>query len=232
MLMNCLQFRRAVEADPNGMSDLERAHTQQCPACAEHARRIASFNRVLSAAVNTSVPDNLSEKIILRHAFRSTSAQRFHWPALAAGLLLVSAALAVGGYFHKEAQLKHEVIAMVDAADYALQARGPVAVQSLSKVLETLGLRLNRPISNVSFAGRCLVRGHLSGHVVLRDIDTPITVFLMPEEHLLRQTKFESAHWSGLLAPADNGAIAIVAPRGQELDAITLQVLAAIQWPT
>lgn len=231
--MNCLQFRRVVEADPNGIGELERAHTRQCPACAEHAQRIASFNRVLSAAVNTPVPENLSEKVILRHAFRSTNTQRFHWPALAAGLLLlVSVALAVGGYFHKEAQLQREVIAMVGAADYALQARGPVAMQSLDTVLGALGLRLDHPLSNVSFAGRCLVRGNLSAHVVMRNVGTPITVFLMPEEHLLRRTKFEDARWSGLLAPAQNGAIAIIAPRGQELDEVTSQVLAAIRWPT
>jgi hypothetical protein len=128
VLMNCLQFRRAIETAPNGIGDVERAHAQQCPACTEHARRLALFNRSLVMAVNTPVPENLGEKILLRHAFRSHRESQFHWPAVAAGLVLVvTAAIVAGGYLHREAQLKHEVIAMVDAVYYALQTRGPVA---------------------------------------------------------------------------------------------------------
>jgi hypothetical protein len=232
MTMNCLKFRRAVETDPGGSDELVRSHARECGACAAHAHRLSGFNRTLNAAMKTPVPEKLTERILLRHAFHSRSTRRFQWPALAAGLaLLTSAAFAVMGYLHSESRLEHEVIALVDAADYALQARGPVAAHTLSTALKPVGLRLDGAIDNVSFAGRCLVRGNLSGHVVLRKQHSPITVFLMPEENLLRQTRFEGENWSGLLVPADHGAIAIVARRGQALDGVVQQVLDAIRWP-
>ena len=230
--MNCLQFRRAMEAEPGGSDEMVRSHARECGACAAHARRLCDFNRTLDAAMKTPVPEKLAERILLRHAFHSRGTRRFQWPALAAGLaLLASAAFAVMGYLHSESRLEHEVIALVNAADYALQARGPVAAHTLSTALKPVGLRLDGAIDNVSFAGRCLVRGNLSGHVVLRMQDSPITVFLMPGENLLRQTRFEGENWSGLLVPADNGAIAIVARRGQALDGVMRQVLNAIRWP-
>ena len=231
MTMTCLQFRRAMDTDPNAGGDLARAHIRECAPCAAHARRIAHFNRVLDAAIKTPVPEKLADKILLRQTFQARSMQRFRWPALAAGLLLLaSAAFAAMTYLYSETQLENEVIALVDAADYALRASGPIAAEQLSVALAPVGLQLHSPISNVSFAGRCLVRGNLSGHVVLREQDSPITVLLMPAEHLLRQTRFSGGNWSGLLVPADNGAIAIVGRRGQALESVKQQVLEAIQW--
>lgn len=233
--MNCLQFRRAIELAPNDIGDEERLHLQQCASCSAHARRVAAFDAKLSAAIKIPAPENLSERILLRHAFRTRKARTLHWPALAAGVtLLISGALTVMSYLHNESQLEREVLALVDAADYALQAREPIAMHTLSNALEPVGLTIDGLIGRVSFAGRCLVRGNLSGHVVLRaqdSSDSPITVFLMPAERLVRESRFEGKNWSGLLIPAANGAIAIVAPRGQALSNVTRRVLEAVRWP-
>lgn len=234
--MNCLQFRRAIELAPNDIGDEQRMHLQQCAACSAHARRIAAFDTKLAAAVKVPAPENLSERILLRHAFRARRARRFYWPALAAGVtLLISGALTVTNYLHNESQLEREVIALVDAADYALQAREPIAAHTLSSALEPVGLKIDGVLGQVSFAGRCLVRGNLSGHVVVRTQDapdSPITVFLMPEEKLVREYRFEGENWSGLLIPAANGAIAIIAPHGQVVSTVTRRVLDAVRWPT
>ena len=234
--MNCLQFRRAIELAPNDIGDEERLHLQQCAACSAHARRVAAFDAKLGAAIKVPAPENLGERILLRHAFRARRARRFYWPALAAGVtLLISGALTVMSYLHNESQLEREVIALVDAADYALQAREPITTQTLSSTLEPVGLKIDGLLGRVSFAGRCLVRGNLSGHVVLRaqgSPDAPITVFLMPAEKLVRESRFEGENWSGLLIPAANGAIAIIAPHGQALSKVTRRVLDAVRWPS
>jgi hypothetical protein len=68
--------------------------------------------------------------------------------------------------------------------------------------LEPVGLQLERILYTLSFTCRCLVRGNLAGHVVLRHQGTPITVFLVPDERLIRQAKFENEQWSALLTAA------------------------------
>ena len=238
--MNCLDFRRNVDTDPKALEPAAREHMQNCTACAAHSRRIAQFNRSLATALKVPVPENLNEKILLRHSFSAHRAKRSRWqrlraprwmPAIAASvLLLLTISATIGAYLYDEAQLQDEVVALVGAAEYALQASGPVATEAMASALKPVGLHLNGDIGDVSFAGRCLVRGKLSGHIVLRDRDNPITVFLMPNESVVRQTYFEGQKWSGVLVPTSKGAIAIVAPRGQALKEVTQRILDALHW--
>ena len=138
--------------------------------------------------------------------------------------------LLAGKYLYDEARLEDEVVALVEAADYALAAPGPLAAHSIAETLAPVGLGFETGVERVSFAGRCLVRGKLSGHLVLREDSEPVTVFLMPDERLVRRARFSHQGWSGVLIPDGQGAIAIVARNGKPADELVERVRKAVRW--
>ena len=233
--MSCLEFRRQMETAPGEASDDLRNHARECAACAEFGRRINAFDRTLNNAARIPRPENLDERILMRQSFgRSQPANRWRrfWPAVAAGLLIVVAlTLFNGRALFQEAGLQTELVALVEAADYALAAPGPVAHGDVDAALEPVGLSVAEGLGIVSFAGRCLVRGNLSGHMVLRERSVPITVFLMPAEQVGRRSHFERSGWHGMLVPADHGTVGIVVPDGEDLDPDLIdRVIEAVRW--
>jgi hypothetical protein len=155
-------------------------------------------------------------------------------PALAAALVLGVAAVLYGaGKGSDEAGLQAERVALVEAADYALEARGPVREQAVEQALGPVGLAVRQRLGAVSFAGRCLVRGNLSGHLVLRETTVPVTVFLMPRERVARLSRFRRAGWRGMLVPAEQGTVGFLVPADGAVDQdLVERVVGAVRWPT
>jgi len=182
-----------------------------------------------------SIPHHLQDRILLRQTFRkrrgASIARPVTWAWAACLSLAILAAGAAGGYLYKETQLKQELVALIEAADYALVSRAELPGGEIAAALRPVGLGLDELPGRVSFAGRCLVKGDLSGHLVLREQDRPVTVFLMPAQHLLRRVSFERAGWSGLLIPAGtDGAVAVMAEPGQSMEEVASRVMRAIRW--
>ena len=234
--MNCLEYRRLMEAAPGEAGPEAIGHARTCPACAEFGKRAGAADRTLRAAARIPVPEKLEARILMRQSFPHRSGRRKlrrAWPALAASLLV---ALVLGLYLghsaYREAGLHQELVALVKAADYALQAEGTVDGQAVSDALGPVGLALDEQLGSVSFAGRCLVRGNLSGHLVIRESAIPVTVFLMPYEHVSRKSSFEQDGWRGVVIPAAQGTVGLVVPVGSEPvdEKLVDRVVRSVRW--
>ena len=98
--------------------------------------------------------------------------------------------------------------------------------------LGPVGLAVRQRLGAVSFAGRCLVRGNLSGHLVLRETTVPVTVFLMPRERVARLSRFRRAGWRGMLVPAEQGTVGFLVPADGAVDQdLVERVVGAVRWP-
>jgi len=53
--MNCLEFRRAVGAEPGLDGPGLAAHRAQCPACARYQRELQDMDRLLGRAMRVDV---------------------------------------------------------------------------------------------------------------------------------------------------------------------------------
>jgi len=232
--MNCLDYRRLMETAPGEAGEKAVAHARACTSCAEFARRAAHVDRLVREAVRLPLPENLEERILMRQSFRRPRRKLAGWAALAAGVVLILAGfLFHAGYVaHEETDLHAELVALVEAADYALKARGPVPEESVDEALRPVGLDLLSAVGDVSFAGRCLVRGNLSGHLVLRESALPVTVFLMPDERVARASRFRRNGWQGVVVPAERGSVGIVVPENGGVDpALVERLVRSVRWP-
>lgn len=233
--MNCIEFRRMLLTDP-GVVDPEFAeHRRDCLDCTDAVERSAHFERRLREAVNIKVPENLASSILLKQSFQSQAeppwwrSRRLY--ALAASILVV-VGLAFMGLVPQleQRRLSEEFVALVNAAPYALATTTPVSSSEISAALEPAGLDLEGNIGDVTFAGRCIVRGKLSGHIVLKGDSAPITVFLIGERLVADRATIRSDHYRGIVLAQGSGTIAIVSSPGEALEKVEARVRSAIRW--
>ena len=126
--------------------------------------------------------------------------------------------------------LSEEFVALVNGAPDAIAATDPVSSREISTALEPAGLDLQGSIGDVTFAGRCLVRGKLSGHIVVQGDTAPVTVFLISEQLVTSRATINSDYYSGVVLPLGTGTIAIVSAPGESLEKLEAQVRSAIRW--
>ena len=233
--MNCIEFRRILLTDPGATRPGFAEHRRTCPDCADAVARSAHFERRLREAVNVDVPENLASRILLKQSFEAHPARAW-WRAarvyaLAASILLVVAVVSLGlPSYLEQRHLSEEFVALVNGAPYALAADKSVSGAEISAALEPTGLDLAGDIGDVTFAGRCLVRGKLSGHIVLQGDTAPVTVFLIRDRLVADRATIRSAHFSGIVLAQGSGTIAIVSAPGEMLNAIEARVRSAIRF--
>ncbi|NCF26983.1 MAG: DUF3379 family protein [Gammaproteobacteria bacterium] len=233
--MNCIEFRRILLTDPGTLDAEFTEHRHHCPDCSDAVERSAHFERCLQEAVNIPVPENLASRILLKQSFESHD-ERPWWRtgrvyALAASIMLVAGLVFLGFNSQVEQRrLSEEFVALVNGAPYALAPNPRVSSSEISTALEPAGLDLQGDIGDVTFAGRCIVRGKLSGHIVVRGDTAPVTVFLISEQLVTARATIRSDHYSGVVVPQGTGTIAIVSSPGESLENVEALVRSAIRW--
>jgi hypothetical protein len=233
--MNCIEFRRILLADPGAVDAAFAEHRRSCAECADAVERSTRFEQCLREAVSIDVPENLASSILLKQSFQSQT-QPSWWRsprtyALAASMLLVVGLAYMGLTTHLEQRrLSEEFVALINGAPYALSTRKPVSSSEISAALEPAGLDLAGTIGDVTFVGRCIVRGKISGHIVLQGDTAPVTVFLIKEKLIADRATIQSDHYSGIVLAQGTGTIAIVSSPGEALEKIEARVRSAIRW--
>jgi hypothetical protein len=233
--MNCMEFRRILLTDPGVVDSAFAEHRRDCLACADAIERSAYFERRLRAAVNIDVPENLASSVLLRQSFHSQAEppwwRRGRVYALAASILLVAGLTFMGLTSRfEQRRLSEEFVALVNGAPYAMATSKPISSREISAALEPTGLDLAGSIGDVTFAGLCLVRGKLSGHIVVRGDSAPVTIFLIAEQLVADRASIRSNNYSGVVLAQGTGTIAIVSAPGESLDKVEARVRSAIRW--
>lgn len=231
--MNCMEFRRRLSTALEDSDAELRDHAAECAACAAFAERTKRFDSLLVRAVRVPVPEGLSARVLLANEFHDPSAPRLRRRrvlAIAASAVIASVATGVAWWsMDRPDPLAEEIIALVNTSSFALQAEGPVSDDALKAALEPAGVHLSRPIGDVTFAGPCIVRGSLAGHVVVRGQSAKVTLLFMPKEHVTKRSEFSSYHFNGVLLPSERGAVAIIAAPGEPITHLERRVLDAFE---
>ena len=234
--MNCLDFRRIYDTEP-GCKDVHfLAHARECDECGAFARRGATMERRLYAAMRVRQPENFSSRILVKQVFQrerqieTPRARRVARWMLAASLVL---AIGVGAGLINQLRapsLGHAVMALVDEAEHALVPRAPVALEDIRAALRPVGIDLSDELGMVTFASPCVVRGKLAGHIVMQGEKAPISILLMPNESVSGRLTVERSDLKGVLLPMKQGTIAILGAPEEELTGIENKVLSLFSW--
>jgi hypothetical protein len=224
-MMNCLEFRRQVGAEP-ALSNAEvEAHRRDCAACARYQEELRSMDALIAKALAV---DTVRLALPKQQASERRGRQRYF--AIAASIVV---GLAVGLTLLVSAprvSLAREVIDHVAHEPGALAATGPVSAAALAETLDPEGTRLKPGIGDVTFAARCLHRGHVVPHLVVRVPEGPVTVLLLRHREVDEPERFEEGGFAGVVLPAPRGSIAVVGRGVKDLDGVARKIFEAVDW--
>lgn len=225
--VNCLEFRRALGADPTHASPASLAHRAACATCEKYAQDMLRLNGLIKRALEVPVP-TIGEFIVPQAPTIKTPAAR--WYAMAASLFLmiglIGAVVWLGlprETLAKEAMqhIQHELQSMrIDS--------NRVASNLLDGMLRAHGWHLTQNLAGVSYLQNCEFRGHSVPHLVVQTERGPVTVLVLPEEKIAAVQRFDEQPYHGMLAPLHAGGIAVIAADASALASVTATVGAAI----
>lgn len=220
--MNCLEFRRAVGAEPHSTAPEIAQHAAQCSACARHLREMQQMDALIHRAFA------IDANSVARPDASPGRALRF---GLAASVML-AIALAVFWIAYPRDTLAEEVVQHALHEPGSLQSTTDrITEAELIDVLARSGLRLRRGFEGrVSYAMNCPFRGREVPHFVVQTSQGAATVMLLTEEKAVwKPQHFEEEGLRGVVMPAPRGVLAVLG-QNVPVDQVAQEVLAAIEY--
>jgi hypothetical protein len=222
--MNCLEFRRAVGAEPAKKSLELEQHERSCVQCAEFAQQMRSLDRRIGEALRLPVPDREDASPLVRAASPGK-----RWALAATALVAVVAASFVWLTFPRDTLASDVVAHARHEPESWAAASVDIPRSTVAGLLGDSVIGDDSQLGRVSYARRCWFRGHFVPHLVVHDEGGPVMVLVMTEETANEREEFSEAGYSGVILPASRGSIAVLAREGARVDAVAAQVLKVLQ---
>lgn len=231
--MNCLEFRRLIDTEPDTTDEDLIRHEAQCQSCARFATRATRFSNVLNAAARIDAPENLTSRVLLRQSFSDSSVlhSRRNAMALAAGIIIV-AGLAVSATYllRPDDPLADEIFARIRQAGGTFQSTILLDNREVAEALAPVGIDVTGRLGKITYAGQSTLQGRLSGHIVLQGEWAPCTVFLIPGISVASEYTIRGDDMKGVVVPFDRGVMAIVGAPQESLAPVVERVKTAFSW--
>jgi len=224
-MMDCLEFRRRVGAEPFTADGEISAHRGACAACARYQDELQAMDGLIARALAVE-----PGRIRRTAASPAAAPDRRRLFAIAASLVV---GLAVGFMLlvsAPRASIAREVIDHMLHEPGAMDATTPIAPGALAGVLDPEGTRLRPGLGDVTFAARCVHDGRVVPHLVVRMPEGPVTVFLLRHREIDKPLLVEDQGFNGVVLPAPRGSIAIVGQGIENLNGVANKVFEAVDW--
>ena len=218
--MSCEQARLHIGADPSGTTPELEEHLQQCASC----RQFREETRVLDANIRRAL-ERPPQRVGTR---RPTTTWR-PW-ALAASVLLAMVAVLSVWLLHPTDTLARDVVAHVQEEPESWLARQHVDAQSIDEALRGAGVRLDITSDRISYAQSCWFRDHYVPHLVVQTAHGPVTVLILRNQQVSGRRTFRESGMSGVIVPAPQGSIAVLAQGSANVDTLATQMQQDVRW--
>lgn len=216
--MNCLEYRRAIGAEPQLANAELASHAGACPACAEFGAQMRLLDQRIAAALRMPVPNATLPAERARE-------RRSRLPlAMAASFLGVALVATFLWLTFPRASLASEIVDHVQHEPGALVVHAPVSAWALEEVLRKSGTRTQGSLGRVTYAMSCWFRGHYVPHLVVEEGHGPVTVMLLTHEKVAEPVHFSEDGFTGVIVPAAQGSVAVLTRDESQVDAIAARV--------
>jgi hypothetical protein len=225
-MMDDLQFRRSIYADPSSIDEDILAAQNADPAKKKLAQELCQFDQIIKQAMNVPVPDDLCNKLLLRQTLKSHQQhkrkKRVHM-ALAASVAIIAGILV--NYLQFSDSYSYD-----NVGDYALahvyheqayfsnDADTNVSLDSLNKKMTTFNGSFNESMGELIAVNYCRFDGMKSLHLVFKGVTGTVAVFVVPKkEHLDYIEKFSDSNLQGEALSFEQNDIIVVANKKESL---------------
>lgn len=202
----------------------------------------AAFEALLEKALRVPVPPPSAQETAVTGAREpapvSGKRRPYPWLAVAATVLVAAGVwMSLGPNtgpppVDRVAALPADLMAHVHHEPKALLAGNPpVDPVQVDQVFERAGVRRVGDLGTVTYIKLCPFRGHQVAHFAVQGRAGPVTVMLLPDEHVSRATTVREEGFEGTILPLSiGGSMAVVGQTGEDLDFIQERLVSAIGW--
>lgn len=216
--MNCLEYRRAIGADPQLVNAELASHAGACPACADFGAQMRLLDERIAAALRIPVPAAKSQASRVRE-------RRLRLPLAMAASFLVAALVATTLWLtFPRTTLASEIVDHTQHELASLLTRDPVSASAVDEVLRKSETRTQGSLGRVTYAMSCRFRGHYVSHLVVDEGHGPVTVMLLTHEEVAEPVHFSADGFTGVIVPAAQGSVAVLTRDESQADAIAARV--------
>lgn len=224
--MNCLDFRRAAQAQPHLLDAAAREHADACPSCRAVLDRELRLDDRIHAALAVPAPDGLADRVMIGQGLRRRPTPA-RW-AIAATVVLTAGIAWLAPPEIAGRGLAREAIAHVVEEPQSLRVRQPVASQELGAALASQGLRLAGELGQVIYWQLCPMAEGQARHVVVATAHGPVTLLLLPDDGgRMRRATAAGEGLAAIAMPAPRGSLAVVAASEQQALAVARLIVPA-----
>ncbi len=229
--MNCLEFRRQILGDPSSKLAGLAEHRLLCPPCSQFASKVQTFEVSIKEAAHLQVPESLASRILLcqRMAQRRQSFwRRGMWAIAATVVLTVGITLRV--FMTPELGLEASVFAHIEKETNHLHAHNNVSLAEVNQKMQKYGVQLSHAVATMNFASPCPMRKDKGFHLVFQGESGPVTVLIMPNDHIGARLATTDQRYQAVILPTKNGSMAIVAENAIDLAQMETKLMSALQF--
>jgi hypothetical protein len=232
--MNHNEARLLIGAEPHAATTPELAeHLTTCAECAQFQREMimldGNIRRALEHGPMTAAPvasvTRISTARAARQAKPLSSWSGWAWAACAA----VASVLVIWALRPSDT-LAHDLVAHVEFESDSWSSDHPIPATRTNDILAKAGVALDMSSDKVVYARNCLFRGHVVPHLVVTTSRGPVTVLLLPHEHVTQRTTFHEDGMTGVITPAPHGSVAILALGSESVDAAAREIQQSVRW--
>ncbi len=232
-------FKNRIDADPW----IEDADIDANAEASAYRDQMRALDEKIGQAMSFSVPELKmpelpeieTDNVVSLDAKRSRAPM---WLAMAATVLIAAfIGTRIGGpdYGTGPEALAQELHAHVSHAPSALRITTvTVGDQKLNRVVPSTIAEMNHQGGLITFAETCPINGKNVPHLVVQGIHGPVTIILMPDEHIDEPIELNDGDTHGVIIPVGdgpgNGSIAIVGPKNEDLKRIEQDVMNSVTW--
>jgi hypothetical protein len=220
--VTCEDARLLIGADPGASTPGLEEHLATCAACARFRDEMRTLDADIRRAMERP-PD------IARPRLGRRPVGWRQW-ALAASAVLATFAVLGVWLLRPSDTLAREVVVHVQGEPESWFATQHVSAQGIAHALRGAGVALDITSEKIMYAQSCWFRGHYVPHLVVQTARGPATVLILRHEQVRARRAFHEAGMTGVILPAAQGSIAVLARGAADLDDIAGEMQHDVHW--
>lgn len=208
--MNCKEFQRRLLEEPGSRDPDFLAHGRACTRCRSELKSALEFEARLKMVLRQPPPR--------AGVYRSGSRRRLLAGSLAGLGMLVLVVFAVVRIQEAPTGLPRLVVQHIHAEPEMFGQHRAIDPLQVARVMASQQYAMRRLPLSVVAATPCWMRSGRGVHLVLQGSEGPVTILMMPAERLADPRPVQEASLQGLVMPAVQGSVAVVAASSGDLE--------------
>jgi hypothetical protein len=241
-MMNCLECRREMLIDPRNETVDLISHINDCRQCRQEREKLLTLENTLENSFNFDVPEGLADRVleISQYENNADKTQRKSsglfgghiWQMAASVVLGVGLAVYLGlnqfSPLNNAYALEVAVINHITDEIQELHGNQDVDEEKIGNIMTAINTKTMKDIGKINYASKCQIRKSAGAHLITNGENGPVTVLVMPGEHIDKDINITSKRFDGAIYSTDYGSLAVVGEKGEQLLPIAKRMLQRI----